>query len=64
MKTLYVVEYNYGYEDRHLEVIVESREDFLKWLKEHNEERISDGEIEEEEDEFQLIELNLYETNR
>jgi heme/copper-type cytochrome/quinol oxidase subunit 2 len=60
MKTLYVVEYNYGYGDRHMEVIVESREDFLQWLKEHNEERVSDGEIEEEEDEFNLIQINLY----
>lgn len=69
MKTLYVVEYNdcYGNGDESLEVIVESYEDFLQWLEKHNEERKSDyldddDCIEETEEEFNLIELNLYKT--
>ena len=64
-KTLYVVRYNdcYGNGDEQLEVIVKSREDFLKWLEIHNDSRREDDEDEyfcyEGEKEFDLIPLNL-----
>ena len=58
MKKLYVVQYNdcYGNGDSSLEVIVESHEDFLKWLEQHNDNR----DIEEREEEFKLIPLNIW----
>jgi len=61
-KTLYVVRYNdcYGNGDSNLEVIVESKDDFKKWLKQHNEDREENGEIEENEEEFDLIPLELF----
>jgi len=69
-KTLYVVQYNdcYGNGDKKLEVIVESHEDFKNWLKTHNEERADDqcldidddDFVEEHEEEFDLIPLNLF----
>jgi hypothetical protein len=61
-KTLYVVRYNdcYGNGDTYLEVIVESKDDFKKWLKQHNEDRQENGEIEEYEEEFDLIPLELF----
>ena len=61
-KTLYVVRYNdcYGNGDTNLEVIVESKDDFKKWLKQHNEDRQENGEIEEYEEEFDLIPLELF----
>ena len=68
-KTLYVVNYNdcHGNGDEKLEVIVESREDFLKWLEAHNKERADSQDLDvdddafcyEGEDEFDLIPLNL-----
>lgn len=64
-KTLYVVRYNdcYGNGDEQLEVIVKSREDFLKWLEIHNDSRREDDDDEyfcyEGEKEFDLIPLNL-----
>jgi hypothetical protein len=69
-KTLYVVQYNdcYGNGNKKLEVIVESHEDFKKWLKIHNEERADDQCLDiddddfvvEHEEEFYLIPLNLF----
>ncbi len=61
-KTLYVVRYNdcYGNGDTYLEVIVESKDDFKKWLKQHNEDREENGEIEDNEEEFDLIPLELF----
>jgi len=69
LKTLYVVRYNdcYGNGDDQLEVIVESHEDFLKWLEIHNQERadLQDLEVDDEdfcyegEEEFDLIPLDL-----
>ena len=62
-KTFYVVQYNdcYGNGDnKTLEVIVESHNDFKEWLKQRNEEREEFGESEEFEDEFNLIPLILY----
>lgn len=68
-KTLYVVRYNdcYGNGETSLEVIVESHEDFLKWLEVHNQERadLQDLDVDDDdfcyegEDEFDLIPLNL-----
>lgn len=74
MKKLFVVVYNdyYGSGNlKKLEVIVESHDDFLKWLKIHNQERadMQDLDIDdddfcyESEDEFELIPLNLFKIN-
>lgn len=67
-KTLYVVEYNDCYgngTDKKLEVIVETHNQFLEWLKEHNENRRmdyldDDDFVEESAEEFNLIPLNLF----
>ena len=65
-KTLYVVRYNdcYGNGNEKLEVIVESYDDFLKWLEQHNNDRRDDFDdddfVEETEEEFDLIPLNLF----
>jgi hypothetical protein len=67
-KTLYVVEYNDCYgngTDKKLEVIVETHNQFLEWLKEHNENRrmdyLNDDDfVEESAEEFNLIALNLF----
>jgi hypothetical protein len=66
-KTLYVVEYNDCYgngTDKKLEVIVETHNQFLEWLKEHNENRrmdyLDDDFVEESAEEFNLIPLNLF----
>lgn len=59
-KTLYVVQYNDTYgngNDKKLEVIVESKQQFIEWLNEHNDSR--DGEPESA-DEFSLIPLTLF----
>lgn len=57
--TLYVVQYNdrYGNGDKTLEIIVNSRKDFLTWLKKHNQERDASPEKKEE---FNLIPLSLF----
>jgi len=68
VKTLYVVEYNDCYgngTDKKLEVIVETHNQFLEWLKEHNENRrmdyLNDDDfVEESAEEFNLIALNLF----
>lgn len=62
MKKLFVVKY---IDDNQYEVIVESREDFLKWLADHNESRredyLNDDDFcEETERDFELIPLNLF----
>jgi len=67
-KTLYVVEYNDCYgngTDKKLEVIVENHNQFLEWLKEHNEDRRmdylhDDDFVEESAEEFNLIPLKLF----
>ena len=64
-KTLYVVQYDDCYESNvKLEVIVESQEGFLRWLDKHNEDRRmndinADNFVEETEEDFTLIPLNL-----
>lgn len=62
MRDLFVVKY---IDDDQLEVIVESREDFLKWLADHNESRkedyLDDDDFcEETEDDFELTRLILF----
>ena len=67
-KTMYIVRYNdiYGNGDNQkLEVIVENRNHFLEWLKQHNDNRrmdyINDDDfVEETEEEFDLIPLSVY----
>jgi hypothetical protein len=61
-KTLILVTYNDRYgngNDISNEVIVECEADFIRWLRERNEQRLSDGEREEAEDEFTLQQINL-----
>lgn len=56
-KILFIVEYNDKYGDgnnKSIEVIVESENEFNIWLSKRNAERISDGELEESADEFTL----------
>ena len=65
---MYIVRYNDVYgngDDQKLEVILENRNHLLEWLEEHNDNRrmdyISDEDfIEEREEEFDLIPLNVY----
>ena len=67
VKQVYIVQYNDCYgngSDKKLEVVIESKDDFKSWLEQHNDNRrmdcISDDDfIEESEDEFDLILLNL-----
>lgn len=62
-KTFYVVEYNdcYGSGTKQLKVIVESREDFLNWLKNHNDAKRTAFIVNNDtEAEFNLIPLELF----
>lgn len=60
LKTLILVTYNDSNgDDFSNEIIVESEKDFKRWLKERNKERVSDGEIEESENEFTLEYIKL-----
>jgi hypothetical protein len=66
-KTFYVIQYNDCYGNgynKKLEAIVESQEQFLEWLKKHNEERkneyLEDDYLEESIEEFNLIPLQLF----
>ena len=63
MDKIYLVEYNdiYGTgQGKVLEVALTSEKDFKIWLDEHNARRVSEGEMEEGADEFNLIELSVY----
>ena len=63
MEKAYLVRYNdcYGNGDNKTdEIIVKSKDDFNRWLKERNEEREEAGEIEENAEEFDLIELEIF----
>jgi hypothetical protein len=53
-KTIYLVKY---IDHDTVEGYVYSYADFRKWLKEHNADRKADGEIVENEDEFDLTEI-------
>jgi heme/copper-type cytochrome/quinol oxidase subunit 2 len=60
LKTLILVTYNDSNgDDFSNEIIVESEKDFKRWLKERNKERVSDGEMEESENEFTLQYIKL-----
>jgi hypothetical protein len=63
-KTYYIVQYNDSYgngNDKKIEVIVKNKEDFGKWLKQHNNERKLCGEFPESHKEFDLIPTTLFE---
>jgi len=54
-KTIYVVKYNDCYGNGNntwLEVIVESLEDFFKWLEVHNQKRANDQNLNIDDDDF------------
>lgn len=69
MKTqkVYIVQYNDCYgngNEKKLEAIIKSKDDFAIWLKQHNDNRrmdyISDDDfVEEKEEEFDLIPMDL-----
>lgn len=66
MKNLLAVYYNFegrNYQPRELECITDN---FDKWLKEHNKDRIADGCEPETEDEFDVEEISpiIYNTER
>ena len=57
-KQVYIVQYNDCYgngNDKSLEVVLKSKDDFASWLEQHNEERESP----ENEEEFTLIPINM-----
>lgn len=61
--TFYIVQYNDCYgngDDKKIECIVKNKTDFLKWLKEHNDERKGMGAEPEGAEEFNLIPVNLW----
>lgn len=55
----YTDKYNSG-QDRKIEVILQSEKDFKKWIRQHNEERLKDGEIPESADDFSITPVNLF----
>lgn len=64
--TFYIVQYNDRYgngTDKKIECIVKSSFEFRKWLEEHNEVRVGDGNEPENEEEFDLIEVKLFKPN-
>ena len=63
--TFYIVQYNDRYgngTDKKIECIVKSKIDFLKWLKEHNDEREGMDAMVENAEEFDLIPVNLWDS--
>ena len=56
MQNIYIIKYK---ETNTIEGFVKNREDFIKWLKLHNNERIRDGEIPEFINEFELVASKL-----
>ena len=61
--TLYIVQYNdcYGNGDQKSnEVLVKDEATFWRWLKQRNKERIAEGEMEEQVEEFDLIPITLF----
>lgn len=63
MENYYIVQYNDSYgngTDKDIECLVKSKEDFDLWLSKHNEERENDGNEPEDEDEFDLIPITLF----
>ncbi len=70
-KEVYIVQYNDCYgngTDKKLEAVIESKDDFASWLEQHNDNRrmdcISDDDfIEESEEEFTLIPIDMFDFN-
>jgi len=61
--TFYIVQYNdcYGNGDQKSnEVLVKDEATFWRWLKQRNKERIAEGEMEEQVEEFDLIPITLF----
>jgi len=61
-KNYFIVQYNDKFGDGNnttFECIVKDKNDFIKWLKKHNEEREADGNEPEGEEEFSLIPIGL-----
>ncbi len=61
--TFYIVQYNdcYGNGDQKSnEVLVKDEATFWRWLKKRNQERIEEGEMEEQVEEFDLIPITLF----
>jgi len=59
MDNLVAVYYNFecrNYEPRELECVTDN---FEKWLEEHNKDRIADGEMEENADEFDVEPISI-----
>ena len=50
-------------EDETVEGVVNSRDDFKKWLENHNKERKAEGSLLENNGEFHLREVNYYQFN-
>ena len=59
---LILVRYNdcYGHSEKTYETIVKSKADFKRWLKQHNEKRKEIGGMKESAEEFDLIEIDLF----
>ena len=65
MTSIYIVQYNDCYgngTDKSFEVALTDKKDFKAWLKEHNAERKGMGAMKESADEFDIIELKVFET--
>ena len=62
--TFYIVQYNdrYGNGNKILETLVRDEKSFQDWLKFHNAQRDIDGNELEQEDEFDLIPISLFES--
>ena len=61
-KKVYIVQYNDCYgngNDKKLEAVIESKDDFASWLEQHNEDREED----ESEEEFTLIPIDMFDFN-
>ena len=63
-RKVYIVQYNDCYgngTDKKLEAIIESQDDFLNWLEQHNSDREEDEQ--ESEEEFTLIPIDMFDFN-
>lgn len=67
-KQLYIIEYNDCYgngTNKKLEAVIKNKEDFINWLKQHNENRrldcLNDDDfLEENEEEFNIIPIDMF----
>lgn len=63
-RKVYIVQYNDCYgngTDKKLEAIIESKDDFISWLEEHNSNREEDEQ--ESKEEFTLIPIDMFDFN-